>query len=69
MKTAQKKVSQIYLDFKQNVQLITGGLSLKNIKLLNNKNDNNWFCSDCGKPALTAIFTDKEFEEKCQKRF
>ena len=35
------------------------GLNMKIIKLLNDRNDNYWFCPDCAKPALTAIFTDK----------
>ena len=36
------------------------GLSQKILKLLNNRNDNSWFCPDCAKPALNAIFMDKE---------
>ena len=36
------------------------GLNLKIIKLLNDRSDNYWFCSDCAKPALTAIFFDKD---------
>ena len=43
------------------------GLNMKIIKLLNDRNDNYWFCPDCAKPALTAIFTDKDIEKKCQK--
>ena len=45
------------------------GLNLKIIKLLNDRNDNYWFCPDCTKPALTAIFIDKDIEEKCQNFF
>ena len=45
------------------------GLSQKILKLLNNKNYNNWFCPDCAKLALNAIFMDKDFEEKCQSYF
>ena len=43
------------------------GLNLKIIKLLNDRSDNYWFCSDCAKPALTAIFFDKDIQEKCLK--
>ena len=42
------------------------GLDLKIIKLLINRNDYYWFCPDCAKPALTAIFIEKYIEEKCQ---
>ena len=28
-----------------------------------------WFCPDCAKLALTAIFIDKDIEEKCQNFF
>ena len=45
------------------------GLSLKIIKLLNDRNDKYWFCPDCAKPALTAIFIEKDIEEKCQNFF
>ena len=38
--------------------------SLKIIKILNDRNDNYWFCPDCAKAALTAIFIDKDVEEK-----
>ena len=40
------------------------GLSQKILKLLNDRNYNYWFCSDCAKPALNAIFMDKDIEEK-----
>ena len=42
---------------------------MKIIKLLNDKNNNYWFCPDCAKPALNAIFIDKDIEEKCQNFF
>ena len=45
------------------------GLSQKNLKLLNNRNGNYWFCLDCAKPTLNAIFMDKNIEEKCQLYF
>ena len=45
------------------------GLNLKIVKLLNDRNDNYWFCPGCAKPALTAIFIDKDIEEKCQNFF
>ena len=45
------------------------GLSQKILKLLNNRNDNYWFCPDCAKPALSAIFMDKDIEGKCQSYF
>ena len=38
-------------------------------QILNERNDNYWFCPDCTKPALTAIFIDKDIREKCQKYF
>ena len=42
------------------------GLSLKIIKLLNDRNNSYWFCPDCAKPALTAIFIEKDIEKKFQ---
>ena len=39
------------------------------IKLLNDRNDDYWFCPDCAKPTLTATFIDKDIEEKCQNFF
>ena len=42
------------------------GWSQKILKLLNDRNDNYWFCPDCAKLALSAIITDKDNEEKCQ---
>ena len=45
------------------------GLSQKILKLLNDRNDNYWFCPDCAKPALNAIFMDKDIKEKCQSYF
>ena len=45
------------------------GLSQKILKLLNNRNDNYWFCPDCAKQALNAIFMDKEIEKKCHSYF
>ena len=45
------------------------GLSQKILKLLNDRNDNYWFCPDCAKPALNAIFMDKDIEKKCQSYF
>ena len=45
------------------------GLSHKILKLLNHRNDNYWFCPDCTKPALHAIFMDKDTEEKQQSYF
>ena len=42
---------------------------MKIIKLLNDRNDNYWFCPDCAKPALNAIFTDKDIEENSQNFF
>ena len=45
------------------------GLSQRILKLLNDRNDNYWFCSDCTKPALNTIFMDKDIEEKCQSYF
>ena len=43
--------------------------SLKIIKILNDRDDNYWFCTDCAKAALTAIFIDKDIEEKRQDLF
>ena len=45
------------------------GLSQKILKLLNDRNDNYWFCPDCTKPALNAIFMDKGIEEKYKSCF
>ena len=33
--------------------------------MLNERNENYWFCPDCAKLALDAIFMDKDIEEKC----
>ena len=45
------------------------GLSQKIIKSLNERTDNYWFCPECIKPALHAIFKDKDIEEKCKAYF
>ena len=45
------------------------GLSQKFLKLLHDRNDNNWFCPDCAELTLNAIFIDKDIEEKCQSYF
>ena len=37
--------------------------------MLNERNENYWFCPDCAKLALDAIFMDKDIEEKCQSYF
>ena len=41
-------------------------LSEKIIKLLNERSDNYWFCPRCTKPALHAVFVEKDIEERCQ---
>ena len=41
-------------------------LSEKIIKLLNKQSDNYWFCPSCTKPALHAVFVEKDIEERCQ---
>ena len=41
-------------------------LSEKIIKLLNERSDNYWFCPSCTKPALHAVFVEKDIEERCQ---
>ena len=41
-------------------------LSEKIIKLLNKQSDNYWFCPSCIKPALHAVFVEKDIEERCQ---
>ena len=43
--------------------------SQKILKLLNDRNDNHWFCPGCAKPALNAIFMEKDIEGKCQSYF
>ena len=35
------------------------------ICLLNNHTDNYWFCPNCAKPALNAVFVEKDIKEKC----
>ena len=35
------------------------------VKLLNSRADNYWFCPDCAKPALNAVFVEKDIEERC----
>ena len=42
------------------------GLNEQIAKLLNERTDNFWFCPDCTKPALNAIFLDKDIDERCQ---
>ena len=42
------------------------GLNERIVKLLNERTDNFWFCPDCAKPALNAIFFDKDIDERCQ---
>ena len=29
------------------------------------RKDSHWFCSECEKPAITAVKTDKDIEERC----
>ena len=36
------------------------------VKLLNSWVDNYWFCPICAKPALNAVFVEKDIEERCQ---
>ena len=42
---------------------------MKIIKILNDRNDNYWFCPGCARPTLTATFIEKDIEEKCQNFF
>ena len=42
------------------------GLNEQIVKLLNEPTDNFWFCPDCAKPGLNAIFFDKDIDEWCQ---
>ena len=41
-------------------------VSEKIIKLLNERSDNYWFFPGCTKPALHAVFVEKDVEERCQ---
>ena len=41
-------------------------LSERTIKLLNERSDNYGFCPSCTKPALHAVFVEKDIEERCQ---
>ena len=41
------------------------GLDQQIICLLNNRTDNYWFCPNCTKPALNAVFVEKDIEERC----
>ena len=41
-------------------------LSEKIIKLFNERSDNYWFCRSSTKPALHAVFVEKDIEERCQ---
>ena len=34
------------------------------ICLLNNRTDNYWFCPNCAKPALNAVFVETDIEER-----
>ena len=43
--------------------------SQKILKLLNDGNDNHWFCPGCAKAALNAIFMEKDIEGKRQSYF
>ena len=40
------------------------GLNEQIVKLLNECTDNFWFSPDCAKPALNAIFFNKDIEER-----
>ena len=42
------------------------GLNEQTVKLLNKCTDNFWFCPDCTKPTLNAIFFDKDIDKQCQ---
>ena len=33
--------------------------------LFNNCTGNYWFCPNCAKPALNAVFDEKDIEERC----
>ena len=35
------------------------------IFLLSNRTDNYWFCPNCTKAALNAVFVEKDIEERC----
>ena len=41
------------------------GLDQQIICLFNNRTDNYWFCPNCAKPALNAVFVEKDKEERC----
>ena len=41
------------------------GLDQQIICLLNNRTDNYWFCPNRNKPALNAVFVEKDIEERC----
>ena len=41
------------------------GLDQQIICLLNKHTDNYWFCPICAKPALNAVFIEKDIEERC----
>ena len=41
------------------------GLDQQIICLLNNHTDSYWFCPNCAKPALNAVFVKKDIEERC----
>ena len=45
------------------------GIRQKNLNLLNDRNDNYWFCLDGVKLALNAIFMEKVINEKCHSCF
>ena len=36
------------------------------LKLLNERSDNFWFCPDCEKLALNAVFFDKDIDKRYQ---
>lgn len=33
--------------------------------MLASRNDLHWFCAECEKPAISAVKSDKEIEERC----
>ena len=41
-------------------------LSEKIFKLLEEQSDNYWLCPNCTKPALNAVFVEKDIKIKCQ---
>ena len=71
MKNELSKETFTFLGIVQDVLhiFVTEVVILVRRLLLNKRSDNYWFCPSCTKPALHAVFVEKDIEERCQLFF